>query len=117
MPESVDELTTVRIDCEDCPVAPGLRFDRLDLQGSVTLREADAAASVWREEAAADATEITASLSDVRVRLLRPRVVELRLPAGVPPEPGVYEIVAEVGHDGGETAQWPPTPRRVTFEE
>jgi len=43
--------------------------------------------------------------------------VELRLPAGVPPEPGVYEIVAEVGHDGGETAQWPPTPRRVTFEE
>jgi len=116
MPEPVDELTTLRIDCEDCPVAPGLRFDRLDLQGSVTLREADAAASVWREESG-DATEISVSLSDVRVRLLRPRVVELRLPAGVPPEPGVYEIVAEVGHDGGETAQWPPTPRRVTFEE
>ena len=106
----------MRIDGEDCPVAPVLRVDRLDLQGSVTLREADAAASVWREEAAGDATEITVSLSDVRVRLLRPRVVELRLPAGVPPEPGVYEIVVELGHDNGETVQWPPTPRRVTFE-
>lgn len=114
MPESVDELTTLRIDCEDCPLAPGLRFDRLDLQGTVTLREADAATSVWREESG-DATEITASLSDVRVRLLRPRVVELRLPASVPPEPGVYEIVAELGHDD-ETVQWLPTPRRVTFE-
>jgi len=115
MPESIAEPTHLRIDCADCPVAPGLRFDRLDLQGSVTLREADAAASVWREESG-DATKITASLSDVRVRLLRPRVVELRLPAGVPPEPGVYEIVAELGHDNGETVYWPPTPRRVEFE-
>jgi len=115
MPESVDELTTLRIDCADCPVAPGLRFDRLDIHGSVTLREADAATSVWREQAS-DVTEISVSLSDVRVRLLRPRVVELRLPAGVPPEPGVYDLVAELGHDGGETIQWPPTPRRVTFE-
>jgi len=113
MPESVDELTTLRIDCADCPVAPGLRFDRLDLQGSVTLREADAATSVWREQAS-DVTEISVSLSDVRVRLLRPRVVELRLSAGEPPEPGTYEIVGELTHDG-ETVQWPVEPRQVTF--
>jgi len=115
MPESVDELTTLRIDCEDCPVAPGLRFDRLDLQGSVTLREADAAASVWREQAHDDATEMTVSSADERVQIQRPRVVALQLPAGEPPEPGVYEVVAELSYDGA-TVQWPAEPRRVTFE-
>jgi len=115
MAESIDEPTTLRINCTDCPLAPGLRFDRLDIQGSVTLREADAATSVWREQVS-DVIEITVSLSDVRVRLLRPRVVEWRLSAGVPPEPGVYGLVAELTHDG-ETVQWPAEPRRVAFEK
>ena len=118
MAESVDELTTLRIDCEGCPIAPGRRFDRLDMQASVTLREAEAATSVWRDQPADDGTEITVSSADDpdRLQLRRPRVVELRVPAGEPPEPGVYEMVVELVHDG-DTVQWPPTPQRVEFKQ
>jgi hypothetical protein len=118
MSESIAEPTRLRIDCADCPLAPGLRFDRLDIRASVTLREAETETSVWREQANADATEITLSSADEsdRLHLRRPRIVELQLPAGVPPEPGVYEIVLELSHDGA-TVQWPAEPRRVSFEE
>jgi len=116
MSESIADPTTLRIDCADCPLAPGLRFDLLDMQATVTLREAEAATSVWREQASADATEMTVSSADDRLQIQRPRVVELRLPAGEPPEPGVYEVVAELSYDG-ETVRWPAEPRRVTFNE
>jgi hypothetical protein len=113
MPESIAEPTHLRIDCADCPLASGLRFDLLDIRASVTLREA--ATSVWREQAHDDATEMTVSSADERVQIQRPRVVALQLPAGEPPEPGVYEVVAELSYDGA-TVQWPAEPRRVTFE-
>ena len=116
MPESVDELTTLRIDCEGCPIAPGRRCARLDMQATVTLREADAATSVWRDQPADDGTEMTVSSDDERLHLQRPRVLALRVPAGVPAEPGVYEMVAELTHDG-DTVQWPPTPQRVEFKQ
>jgi uncharacterized protein (DUF2267 family) len=116
MTESIAEPTRLRIDCAECPLAPGLRFDLLDMQATVTLREAEAATSVWREAAATDATEMTVSSADDRLQIQRPRVVALRLPAGEPPEPGVYEVVAELTHDGA-TVHWPAEPRRVTFNE
>jgi len=115
MSESIADPTTLGIDCADCPLAPGLRFDRLDIGATVTLREAEAATSVWREQAHDDATEMTVSSADGQVQLQRPRVVALRLPAGEPPDPGTYELVAELSHDG-DTVQWPADPRRVTFE-
>jgi hypothetical protein len=117
MTESVAAPTTLRIDCADCPLAPGLRFDLLDIRASVTLREAEAATSVWREQTHDDATEMTVSSADDpdQLQIQRPRVVALRLPAGEPPEPGVYEVVAELTHDGA-TVQWPVEPRQVTFE-
>jgi len=116
MPESIAEPTRLRIDCADCPLAPGLRFDRLDIGATVTLREAEAATSVWREQTNTDATEMTVSSADERVQLQRPRIVALRVPAGEPPDPGTYELVAELSYDG-ETVRWPADPRRVTFEE
>jgi len=118
MPESISEPTLLQINCADCPLAPGLRFDLLDLHVSATLREAETETSVWREQPRDDVTEITLSSADDpdRLQLRRPRIVELRLPAGVPPEPGVYEIVLELSHDG-TTVQWPAEPRRVTFKE
>jgi len=115
MTESIAEPTHLRIDCSECPLAPGLRFDRLDIRATVTLREAEAETSVWREQGHADPTEMTVSSADDRVQIQRPRVVALRLPAGDPPEPGVYEVVAELTHDGA-TVQWPAEPRRVRFE-
>jgi hypothetical protein len=117
MAESIAEPALLRIDCADCPLAPGLRFDLLDIQASAILREAETERSVWREQPRDDTTEITLSSADDpdRLHLRRPRIVELRLPAGVPPEPGVYEIVLELSHDGA-TVQWPAEPRRVTFE-
>jgi len=116
MAESIAEPTRLRIDCAGCPLAPGLRFDLLDMQATVTLRDAEAATSVWREQAHDDATEMAVSSADDRVQIQRPRVVALRLPAGEPPEPGTYELVAELAHDGA-TVQWPAEPRRVTFNE
>jgi hypothetical protein len=118
MSESIADPTRLRIDCADCPLAPGLRFDLLDIRASAILREAETETSVWREQPRDDGTEITLSSADEsdRLTLRRPRIVELRLPAGEPPEPGVYEIVLELSHDNA-TVQWPLEPRRVTFED
>jgi hypothetical protein len=119
MTESIAESTRLRIDCADCPLVPGLRFDLLDIQASVTLREAETETSVWREQPRDDVTEITISSEDNRDRdrlqIQRPRVVTLRVPAGEPPEPGVYEIILKLTHDD-ETVRWPAEPLRVTFE-
>jgi len=118
MSESIAEPTRLRIDCADCPLAPGLRFDRLDIRASVTLREAETETSVWREQPPDDGTEITLSSADEsdRLTLRRPRIVELWLPAGEPSEPGVYEVLLDLTHDD-TSVQWPAEPRRVTFEE
>jgi len=118
MSESIADPTRLRIDCADCPLAPGLRFDLLDIRASAILREAETETSVWREQPRDDGTEITLSSADEseQLQLRRPRIVALRLPAGVPPEPGVYEIVVELSHNGA-TVQWPAEPRRVTFED
>lgn len=116
MVERINEPTTLRMDCAECPLAPGLRFDMLDLAVSMTLQQVTDGTTVWRRGELSDPVEITVSLADDKLRLRRPRAVELRLPAGEPSEPGTYKLVGEMAHDS-ETVRWPAEPERIEFEQ
>jgi len=114
MPE-IDQPTRHRINFDEHPNPPYCQVNWPETTVSVCLEQVTEGASVWSRREPADPVAITVSLTDDRLQTVGPRAVALRLPAGDPPDPGTYELVAELTHDG-ETVQWPPTPRRVTFK-
>lgn len=111
MTEYIDEVTTVQIDCEDCPLAVGLRFDCIDIEPSVSVRKTgQTATNVWDNPSSEEA--------DIRfsVQCVRPRIVEVSFPVGAPSEADVYELCVELTYEG-ETVQYPKQPRHIEFSQ
>lgn len=115
MTEYINESTILRLDCDNCPIAPGLRFDRLDIEVLVTIEKtSESVSNVWEQGSSDDGSEIELSHTDERVQLSRPRIVKVRLPVGEPPEAGTYELFVDLSYNN-ETVRWPSEPRQIEF--